>query len=119
MFDETNQWNSASAQVQRLREAGLNPYLMMNGGDAGTATSPQGAQASSSANSFSASVASSGEIVGNAFKQMSDQLYDRKEQAARIRQMDSISAYNDVRADVEQGRWNIDKVCCPIVMTLI
>lgn len=113
MFDETNQWNSAGAQVQRLREAGLNPYLMMNGGDAGTATSPQGAQASSSANSFSAPVASSGEIVGNAFKQMSDQMYDRKEQAARIRQMDSVSAYNDVRADVEQGRWNIDKVWLP------
>lgn len=113
MFDETNQWNSASAQVQRLREAGLNPYLMMNGGDAGTATSPQGAQASSSANSFSAPVASSGEIVGNAFKQMSEQMYDRKEQAARIRQMDSISAYNDVQADVTQGRWNIDKVWLP------
>lgn len=113
MFDETNQWNSASAQVQRLREAGLNPYLMMNGGDAGTATSPQGAQASSSANSFSAPVASSGEIVGNAFKQMSEQIYDKREQDARIRQMNSISAYNDVRADVEQGRWNIDKVWLP------
>ena len=113
MFDETNQWNSASAQVQRLRDAGLNPYLMMNGGDAGTATSPQGSQASSSANSFSAPVASSGEIVGNAFKQMSDQLYDRWEQAARIRQMDSVSAYNDVRADVEQGRWYIDKQWLP------
>lgn len=113
MFDETNQWNSAGAQVQRLREAGLNPYLMMNGGDAGTATSPQGSQASSSANSFSAPVASSGEIVGNAFKQMSDQLYDRWEQAARIRQMDSVSAYNDVRADVEQGRWYIDKQWLP------
>lgn len=113
MFDETNQWNSASAQVQRLREAGLNPYLMMNGGDAGTATSPQGAQASSSANSFSAPVASSGEIVGNAFKQMSEQMYDRREQDARIRQMDSVSAYNDVQADVTQGRWNIDKVWLP------
>lgn len=113
MFDETNQWNSASAQVQRLRDAGLNPYLMMNGGDAGTATSPQGAQASSSANSFSAPVASSGEIVGNAFKQMSEQMYDRREQDARIRQMNSISAYNDVQADVTQGRWNIDKVWLP------
>lgn len=113
MFDETNQWNSASAQVQRLRDAGLNPYLMMNGGDAGTATSPQGAQASSSANSFSAPVASSGEIVGNAFKQMSEQMYDKREQDARIRQMNSISAYNDVQADVAQGRWNLDKDWLP------
>jgi hypothetical protein len=44
---------------------------------------------------------------------MSEQMYDRKEQAARIRQMDSISAYNDVQADVTQGRWNIDKVWLP------
>lgn len=113
MFDEANQWNSASAQVQRLREAGLNPYLMMNGGDAGTATSPQGAQASSSANSFSAPVASSGEIVGNAFKQMSEQMYDKREQDARIGQMRSISAMNDVQADVMQARWNLDKDWLP------
>lgn len=39
MFNATNQYNTASAQRQRLEEAGLNPYLMMNGGSAGTAQS--------------------------------------------------------------------------------
>lgn len=50
MFQEQNQWNldqwnreneynSASQQRQRLEDAGLNPYLMMNGGNAGTASS--------------------------------------------------------------------------------
>lgn len=39
MFDATNEWNSAKNQRTRLEEAGLNPYLMMNGGSAGTASS--------------------------------------------------------------------------------
>lgn len=39
MFDSTNEWNSAKNQRARLEEAGLNPYLMMNGGSAGTASS--------------------------------------------------------------------------------
>ena len=33
------EYNSASAQRERLEAAGLNPYLMMNGGSAGTAQS--------------------------------------------------------------------------------
>lgn len=47
MFDATNEYNSASAQRQRLEAAGLNPYLMMNGGSAGTATSTTGATGTS------------------------------------------------------------------------
>lgn len=39
MWNATNEYNSASAQKQRLEAAGLNPYMMMNGGDAGTASS--------------------------------------------------------------------------------
>lgn len=39
MWNKTNEYNSASAQRQRLEAAGLNPYMMMNGGDAGTASS--------------------------------------------------------------------------------
>lgn len=39
MWNRTNDYNSASSQRQRLSEAGLNPYLMMNGGSAGTAQS--------------------------------------------------------------------------------
>ena len=50
MWNRTNEYNSASAQRSRLEEAGLNPYLMMNGGNAGTAqssgsTSPASASA--------------------------------------------------------------------------
>lgn len=39
MWNRENEYNTASAQRQRLSEAGLNPYLMMSGGNAGTASS--------------------------------------------------------------------------------
>lgn len=39
MFDATNEWNSAKNQRSRLEEAGLNPYLMMDGGSAGSSQS--------------------------------------------------------------------------------
>jgi hypothetical protein len=39
MWNRTNDYNSASSQRERLAEAGLNPYLMMNGGSAGIAQS--------------------------------------------------------------------------------
>ena len=51
MWNKENAYNTASAQRQRLEEAGLNPYLMMNGGSAGVAQSAgNGAAASSSGN---------------------------------------------------------------------
>lgn len=39
LFNASNEYNSVSAQRQRLEAAGLNPYLMMSGGSAGTASS--------------------------------------------------------------------------------
>lgn len=42
MFNATNEYNSASAQRERLEAAGLNPYLMMSGGSAGMAQSSSG-----------------------------------------------------------------------------
>lgn len=39
MWNRENAYNTASAQSQRLSEAGLNPYLMMSGGNAGIASS--------------------------------------------------------------------------------
>lgn len=45
MWNKTNEYNSASNQAKRLREAGLNPALVMSGQNAGTASaasSPSG-----------------------------------------------------------------------------
>lgn len=39
MWNMNNEYNSASAQAQRFREAGLNPALVMGGSNAGTASS--------------------------------------------------------------------------------
>lgn len=117
MFDQTNQWNSASSQVQRYREAGLNPYMMINNGNAGVAVGQQGSQAQSGGqSSYNPSYSGFSDLansIGNAFQQLQQQRYDKREQDARIRQMESIAAYNDVQADVAQGRWNIDKTWLP------
>lgn len=42
MWNKQNEYNSAKNQRKRLEEAGLNPYLMMNGGSAGVAQSAGG-----------------------------------------------------------------------------
>lgn len=39
MWNRENEYNTAASQRQRLSEAGLNPYLMMSGGNAGIASS--------------------------------------------------------------------------------
>lgn len=49
MWNMTNAYNSPQSQMQRFRDAGLNPSLMMSGGLSGTeATIPSGAQAAHS-----------------------------------------------------------------------
>lgn len=39
MFDAANEWNSPKNRRKLIEEADLNPYLMMNGGSTGTASS--------------------------------------------------------------------------------
>lgn len=45
MWNKTNEYNSAQAQAERLRAAGLNPALVMSGQNSGTAQGASGAQA--------------------------------------------------------------------------
>lgn len=61
MFNMTNAYNTPSAQRSRLVAAGLNPFMMMNGGSAGQATSLQ----SPSAPSASPGSSPSGGSVGS------------------------------------------------------
>ena len=44
MYEKNNSYNSPAAQMQRLREAGLNPDLMYSRGDVGNATAPEAPQ---------------------------------------------------------------------------
>lgn len=47
MYEKNNSYNSPAAQMQRLKDAGLNPDLMYSRGDVGNATAPEApAQAS-------------------------------------------------------------------------
>lgn len=63
MQDKANKYNSASAQAARLREAGLNPALVMSGQNAGTAQGASGAQASTpSGNSIGLPSSSSAQV---------------------------------------------------------
>lgn len=48
IIDANNEYESAKAQRERLEAAGLNPYLMMDGGSAGSATSASVTPATSS-----------------------------------------------------------------------
>lgn len=50
MWNKSNDYNSALSQRQRLEAAGLNPYLMMNGGSAGSAQSVQSSAAAPAGN---------------------------------------------------------------------
>ena len=50
MWNKQNEYNTASNQRARLEQAGLNPYLMLNGGSAGTASSVNSAQSAQAAN---------------------------------------------------------------------
>lgn len=73
MWNKENEYNTASAQRQRLEEAGLNPYLMMNGGSAGTAQSAGTGAAASSAGSavmqpFQADYSGISQAVGSVFQ---------------------------------------------------
>lgn len=73
MWNKENAYNTASAQRQRLEEAGLNPYLMMNGGSAGVAQSAgTGASASSASPAvmqpFQADYSGIGSSIGNIFQ---------------------------------------------------
>lgn len=73
MWNKENDYNTASAQRQRLEEAGLNPYLMMNGGSSGVAQSVgTGSTASSSGNAtmqpFQADYSGIGSSIGNIFQ---------------------------------------------------
>ena len=46
MWNKTNEYNSPSAQRERLEAAGLNPYMMLSGGSAGTAQTMSGSSGS-------------------------------------------------------------------------
>lgn len=91
MWNKQNEYNSASAQRGRLEEAGLNPYMMMSGGDAGSASSVTGSYtgAPSSPNYQAYDI---GANVQQAFRQIGDQLYNMQLNKSQVDKNNSESA---------------------------
>nr|DAQ13203.1 MAG TPA: Putative minor capsid protein [Microviridae sp.] len=106
MWNKENAYNTASAQRQRLEEAGLNPYLMMNGGSAGVAQSAgTGTAASSSGNAvmqpFQADYSGIGSSIGNIFQY--ELMQSEKSQLQGARQLADAKAM-EVLSNIDWGK---------------
>lgn len=106
MWNKENAYNTASAQRQRLEEAGLNPYLMMNGGSAGVAQSAgSGASASSSGNAvmqpFQADYSGVGSSIGNIFQY--ELMQSEKSQLQGVRQLADAKAMETL-SNIDWGK---------------
>lgn len=80
-WNRENEYNSAASQRHRLESAGLNPYMMMQGGDAGSASSLTGQPATTSLG-VGPSTYNPASDLNQAFMQMSDQLFKKDNVAA-------------------------------------
>lgn len=110
-WNRENQYNSAEQQVARLRAAGLNPYLMMSGGNAGSAQSitsaaPGNAGMSNTVNPVDYSAAAAG--VGNGVGSAISQYYNSQLAEANVRKIIAEAAgqekqntYLDARLQAE------------------
>ena len=103
MWNLENEYNSASAQRQRLEDAGLNPYLMMNGGSAGVAGSVDSAPAPTmqSATMQSPNLDNSYTLnkfnsISSAVQDISNKLYDFRIQNAQASKLESENLTNDL-----------------------
>lgn len=98
MWNRTNEYNSASAQRSRLEEAGLNPYLMMNGGSAGTAQS-SGASAPASASAPLSMQRQDFSGLGNALSSALQIANQTKETNANVQSLQSQKSLFDAQAN--------------------
>nr|CAI9750338.1 pilot protein for DNA ejection [uncultured phage] len=98
MWNASNEYNTASAQRQRLEAAGLNPYLMMNGGSAGTAESAGASpMATASATPQSPNFMDAMNPLQQAFSQMAQLVQQDKQIESQIALNDSNVSLNSIR----------------------
>lgn len=106
MWNKENTYNTASAQRQRLEEAGLNPYLMMNGGSAGVSPSAGPGSSASSAGSavmqpFQADYSGIGSSIGNIFRY--ELMQSEKSQLQGARQLADAKAMETL-SNIDWGK---------------
>ena len=101
MFDKMNDYNSAKNQRKRLEEAGLNPYLMMDGGSAGIATSAPSADTSGTqvapdvAGAMSQGSQLFGSSISDAANQIASQVYNSDLMNANVRKVNADAATSE------------------------
>lgn len=115
MWDRENAYNSASAQRQRLEQAGLNPYLMLNGANAGVASSASTPAGSPASPAFQPQVPNYswisdmvqqaagmfGQVLDFKSKNLDNQM---KETQAQYQEMQILKALEKMTADTENVR---------------
>lgn len=92
MYEKNNSYNSPAAQMQRLKEAGLNPDLMYSRGDVGNATAPE-APAQASTPRYNV-------IPANTYGQTAQIAADAGLKAAQARLADSQSKKTDTEENL-------------------
>lgn len=101
MVDKMNDYNSAKNQRKRLEEAGLNPYLMMDGGSAGTASTAPTADTSGTqvapdvAGAMSQGSQLFGSSISNAANQIASQVYNSDLMNANVRKVNADAATSE------------------------
>lgn len=101
MIDKQNDYNSAINQRKRLEEAGLSPYLMLDGGNAGIATSAPTADTSGIqvapdvAGAMSQGSQLLGSSISNAANQIANQVYNSDLMNANVRKVNADAATSE------------------------
>lgn len=100
MWNRSNAYNSASAQRARYEAAGLNPYMMMNGGSAGVAQGASGAQASTpSGNSVGLPSPSTATMIKPTFGGIGKAVSDAAAAFAQVQNSSAQSDYYSAQSD--------------------
>lgn len=103
MWNKENEYNTAANQRKRLEEAGLNPYLMMNGGSAGTASSASGvtpptADTSGTQQAFNPDFSGIGTAAAQAAAGMREQALYESQIAQQSAQTEGVKIENKYKA---------------------
>lgn len=105
MWKDTNEYNSAANLRKRLEKAGLNPYTMMSGGNAGTATAQSGGSASASSPIPMQNVAASAVQGATAIGALVNDVARSKAEVARTNaETVGLEVQNDFAAERERAR---------------
>lgn len=113
MWNKSNEYNSASAQRSRLEQAGINPYMMVDGGSAGTATA-QSAPSTGSPQTFNPDYSGYGSGVSNAVNQALQgyqlQLLNEQTRGQKLKNdsynVELIERLKNIAADTNSKEWD-------------